>query len=136
MPAVWLMVLGFPGVGVVLGAAVMYGLKQFLPMGWPLFIAGALGFNLIVDLFVVWAQQRVMPSPSAHTPVGRAGRVIAVTASDAARGRGVVDGVKWRVHSRAPLAPGQFFRVVAREGLTLRVEPEDEAGAERVTGGE
>lgn len=126
MAAVWLMILGFPGVGVVLGAAVMYGVEQFLPMGWPLFIAGALGFNLVVDLLVLWGQRRVMPVPTAHTPVGRTGRVVAITGSDGVCGRGVVDGVTWRVQSRLPLAPEQPFRVVARDGLTLRVEPVDD----------
>lgn len=39
-----------------------------------------------------------------------------------------VYGERWLAHTRAALAPGQRIRVVARDGLTLIVEPEKKEG--------
>jgi membrane-bound serine protease (ClpP class) len=42
-----------------------------------------------------------------------------------AHGHVLANGERWKAVSKAPLMPGQRARVVALDGLTLRVEPED-----------
>ena len=53
--------------------------------------------------------------------VGAAGRVLTVGETSWAE----VHGERWRIDSREPLRPGQAIRVLAIDGLTLQVRPDE-----------
>jgi membrane-bound serine protease (ClpP class) len=73
-------------------------------------------------VFVVGAGIRAQRRPSrAGALVGRS--VVALERIDAAGGRVFVEGEYWRAVSREPMEAGQRAVIVARNGLTLQVEP-------------
>jgi membrane-bound serine protease (ClpP class) len=52
--------------------------------------------------------------------IGAAGTVLQW---DGGAGRVLVNGEVWQAHSRQSMAPGARIKVVARDGLSLTVEP-------------
>jgi membrane-bound serine protease (ClpP class) len=79
--------------------------------------------------------QRLRPVTGGEGLIGLAGRVRMAVDPDAP-GQVDVRGEIWRARSLSALAPGTPVRIVGREGLTLTVEPLDEArqGDDRWTG--
>lgn len=124
MPVFWLMFLSLPGVGILLGAGVMYLVSAIVALDVAGFLAGVLALNLLLDLALVRYQQRGLGSPTAHEPVGRVCRVQqADNAVRPVQARVVLDGVRWRALSEQPLETGGRVNVTRRDGLTLHVTP-------------
>lgn len=120
MPAVWLVILSLPGVGILIGLALMYAIGRLITLDWPGFIAGVLAVNLLLDLALVRLHRRGLGSANAHEQIGRVCRVVDAHADHA---RVVLDGMRWRAQSDYPLRAGQHAQVVGRQGLTLKVVP-------------
>lgn len=94
------------------------GLFFFLP--WP--IALALYVPIIGGSLWVYAKVwEAMRRPVTIGPEALIGAEGEVLGSDIAR----VLSETWRVRSSSPLRPGMCVRVLAREGLTLLVEPKE-----------
>lgn len=156
--ALQLLPISYAGLGLVLlGLALMIA-ETFLPSFGVLGIGGivafVLGATLLIDtdvpgfgiplplivgaalasaalLIVVGGMAlRARRSPvvsGREELVGSVGEVID------AEGWAFLHGERWRVRSRLPLAPGQKVRVTAVDGLTLDVEPEAGAPADKST---
>lgn len=124
MPVFWLMVLSLPGVGVLIGAGVMYLVSEVVALDLAGFLAGVLALNLLLDLSLIRFQRRGLGVPSAHDPVGRTARVVHVEETETpVHARIVLDGVRWRAVSDQPLERGAQVSVQRRDGLTLHVTP-------------
>ena len=81
-------------------------------------IAG--GLAVAIGRFAWRAQRRPPIGGPAGTVVGQRGEVRGV---DDGTAEVLVDGALWRARAQEPLRVGQQVRVVARDGLTLVVEP-------------
>ena len=93
-----------------------FGLFFFLP--WP--IALALYLPLLGGSLWMYAKVwEAMRQPVASGPEALIGADGEALGSDTAR----VQSETWRVRCVAPLRPKMRVRVIAREGLTLLVEP-------------
>ncbi len=93
-----------------------------LTVSIPLII-GAAAATAGLAFFVVGAAMQARRRPPALGPeelVGSVGNVIDWQGSS---GKIRLSGEMWNAHSTHPLKPGDTVRVVAREGLTLMVEP-------------
>jgi len=108
------------GAGVLMITRSIPGLDVGLGVIAPIVLALA-GIVLVLARLGLEAQ-RVPPATGADAMVGERGRArTAITA--AADGQVDVRGELWRASSREPIPPGHPIRVVAVNGLTLRVEP-------------
>lgn len=124
MPVFWLMLLSLPGVGILLGSGIMYLVSELIALDLAGFLAGVLALNLLLDLALVRYQRHGLGGANAHEPVGRLCRAQHVDgAALPVRARVVVDGIRWRAVSEAPLEEGARVRVTGRDGLTLHVTP-------------
>jgi len=83
------------------------------------FTASAL---LAALLWLLWRARHSQVVTGAEALIGAT--VLALETIDA-EGWAEMRGERWRVRSTRPLHPGQAARVVARDGLTLHVEPEE-----------
>jgi membrane-bound serine protease (ClpP class) len=83
-----------------------------------------LAIVLVVARLALAARRRPVVS-GAEELLGASGRVLE---ADANGGWARVHGERWRIVSGAPLRTGQPVRVVGRDGLELRVEPDHEPG--------
>jgi membrane-bound serine protease (ClpP class) len=85
--------------------------------------AVSLGFVLLIVRLALASRRRKVVSGREQM----IGAAVAVQDWSGAAGHVLANGERWQAVSAAPLAPGQRARVVALDGLTLRVEP-DTAG--------
>jgi membrane-bound serine protease (ClpP class) len=123
-------VLGIGGVAaLVIGSVILFdpdiAAGYTLPLSFVLALATVSGgLVFFTAWFAVKARRRAVVSGS-EDMVGASG----VALSDFEReGWAQVRGETWRVVSTTPVARGQRLRVAGIEGLTLRVEKEDERG--------
>ena len=115
--------LQLPAIGLLL--AVLLALRHWFGLGWGWF-ALIFGIWLVKDLVLyplVW--QAYDPSPRTHgnTLVGHSGKVVRELAPE---GLVEIHGELWRARLGAgqkSLGEGERVRVVAMEGLLLRVAP-------------
>ena len=122
-------VLGIGGTAAfVLGATILIDTEAApgLAVSWRL-IAGiavaGLAFALLVGRLVLRTRRhRVVAGGEAM--IGSHGEVLDWRG---AHGHVLAHGERWKAESVHALAPGQPVRVVARDGLTLRVEPDERA---------
>ncbi len=89
-------------------------------------IAAALALGALI--FVLWRSRRTPPATGNTGMVGTA-----ATALENMDDEGWVraHGEQWRARTRAPVRRGQTLRIVAVDGLTLVVEPEENGEGER-----
>ena len=122
--------LGIGGVvALVFGSVILFDPEVAAGYTLPLsFVVTLAGGSATVVFFTVWfaLKARRRPVVSGHAEIiGTGGTAL----SDFEReGWAQVRGETWRVVSAAPLARGQKLRVSGIEGLTLRVEPDDQQG--------
>jgi membrane-bound serine protease (ClpP class) len=115
--------LGIGGaVAFVLGAMMTFDTPGYR-LAWPVALGAGLfsvGLFMVVLAMLVRARRR-RPTTGDSALVGARARVI-----DWGEGGGTIEamGEHWRAAGAGPFAPGQSVRVVARDGLTLRVEAE------------
>jgi membrane-bound serine protease (ClpP class) len=108
----------------VLGALLLVAVALLAPGALPWSLLGVVvWFALKLWLFRAHLRR---PAVGVEAMVGRVG-----TASSALTPRGHVhlDGELWEAEALEPVAPGERVRVLAVEGLTLRVAPLGVAGA-------
>jgi membrane-bound serine protease (ClpP class) len=122
--------LGIGGVvALVFGSVILFDPEVAAGYTLPLsFVVTLAAGSATVVFFTVWfvLKARRRPVVSGHAEIiGTGGTAL----SDFEReGWAQVRGETWRVVSAAPLARGQKLRVSGIEGLTLRVEPDDQQG--------
>jgi len=122
--------LGIGGVvALVFGSVILFDPEVAAGYTLPLsFVVTLAGGSATVVFFTVWfaLKARRRPVVSGHAEIiGTGGTAL----SDFEReGWAQVRGETWRVVSATPLARGQKLRVSGIEGLTLRVEPDDQQG--------
>jgi membrane-bound serine protease (ClpP class) len=118
---------GIVGIGgvvaFVIGSLLMFdsGVPGFA-ISWPVVIAAAAasaGF-LFLAIGIVWRAHRRAVVTGEPALIGRIGRVVNWNGD---RGQVHVHGENWQAQSAANLAPGENVRVVARDDLTLIIEP-------------
>ncbi len=112
------------------GGAIAFALGSMLTfdtpgyrLAWPV-VAGATAVSaaLFVLVLAMLVRARRRPVTTGDTSlVGAKAEVIAWTGKE---GEVRALGERWRACADQPLSPGQEVRIVGREGLTLRVEPE------------
>jgi len=124
--------MGILGVGgaiaFVLGAAILVdpdipGFQVSRPMLYGT-AAASLGFVLLILRLAVSSRRRKVVSGREQM----IGSVARVQDWSAGAGHVLAQGERWRAVSGTPLAPGQNARVIALDGLTLHVEPDDSSG--------
>ena len=101
-------------VGVVLALFVF-------PDGWE--VPAIIGFGLleIVETTITWRLSRMWaPRFGPETLIGSTGRAVTDCRPE---GTVRVQSEEWRARCESGVAAGEAVRVVAREGLTLLVEP-------------
>lgn len=134
MPVFWLMFLSLPGVGILIGAGVMFLVSEVVSLNLAGFLAGMLALNLLLDLALIRFQRHGLGTPSAHDPVGRTASVLqADNDGTPVRARVLLDGVRWRAVSHQRLEAGDRVTVQGRDGLTLRVTARGPEGGERAS---
>ncbi len=115
-------VLGIGGlVAFVLGSLMTFDVPGFR-LAWPVVIGAAsvsAGLFFLVLAMLVRARRRPMASGDA-TILGAKAEVIAWSGEE---GEVLTLGEHWRARADRQLTAGQSVRVVSRDGLTLRVEP-------------
>jgi len=122
--------LGIGGVvALVFGSVILFDPEVAAGYTLPLsFVVTLAAGSATVVFFTVWfaLKARRRPVVSGHAEIiGTGGTAL----SDFEReGWAQVRGETWRVVSATPLARGQKLRVSGIEGLTLRVEPDDQQG--------
>ena len=122
--------LGIGGVvALVFGSVILFDPEAAAGYTLPLsFVVTLSAASAAVVFFTVWfaLKARRRPVVSGHAEIiGTGGTAL----SDFEReGWAQVRGETWRVVSTVPLASGQKLRVSGIEGLTLRVEPDDQQG--------
>jgi membrane-bound serine protease (ClpP class) len=79
---------------------------------------------LLLALGVAWKAHRRPVETGDIGLVGRSGRVVSWNGNE---GEVHVFGERWHARALTPLSPGQNVRVVARNDLTLVVEPQAQA---------
>jgi membrane-bound serine protease (ClpP class) len=84
-------------------------------------LAGTAMLEISQTLFWLWYSQRRTIQVGAETLIGRT-----VEVAEECRPYGLVrvQGELWRAHCEDSAVRGERVRIVAREGLTLEVEPE------------
>jgi membrane-bound serine protease (ClpP class) len=121
--------MGILGVGgaisFVLGAAILVdpeipGLEISRPLLYGT-AAASLGFVLLIVRLAMLGRRRKVVS-GREEMIGAAAKV---QDWNGAAGHVFAHGERWKAISAAPLAPGQRVRVIALNGLTLQIEPED-----------
>ena len=121
-------VLGIGGaIAFVLGATILIdtdvpGFGVSLPVIAGIAATG-LGFSLLV-VRLAWRSRKRPVVSGQEAMVGERGTVLDWSGRS---GRVLAAGERWRAESGSPLAPGQHVRVVALDGLVLKVEPEPAA---------
>ena len=122
--------LGIGGVvALVFGSVILFDPEVAAGYSLPLsFVVTLAASSATVVFFTVWfaLKARRRPVVSGHAEIiGTGGTAL----SDFEReGWAQVGGETWRVVSTVPLTSGQKLRVSGIEGLTLRVEPDDQQG--------
>jgi membrane-bound serine protease (ClpP class) len=109
----------------VLGAAILVdpdipGLEVSRPLLYGT-AAASLGFVLLIVRMAMLGRRRKVVS-GREEMIGAAAKVQDWSGSS---GHVLAHGERWKAASTASLAPGQRVRVVALNGLTLQIEPED-----------
>ncbi len=106
--SIFMMDTDVPGYGVNLG--VISGIA---------FSAAAL---LAALVWLVWRARRAHVTTGGEAMVGATVRALEPIEAE---GWAEIHGERWLVHSSSPLQTGQHARVLARQGLTLQVEPQN-----------
>lgn len=127
-------ILGIGGVaGFVLGSLLLFpddvpGLR----LSWPVvaLATAASGAFLILALAAAWRAHRRQVSTGEAALLGSRGQVLNWSGR---RGEVRVMGERWQAASNESFDAGQRVRIVAREGLTLKIEADREEGVQ--TGG-
>jgi len=119
-------ILGIGGtIALVLGATILIDTDMpAFDVSWPL-IAGVASAGL---LFALLAGRAAMTSRGMRKETGREGMIGkrgTVIDWDGHTGHVWALGERWSAVSSAAIVPGKAVRVVAMDGLTLRVEPDD-----------
>ncbi len=113
--------LGLGGIAAfVLGAMLTFDTPGYR-LAWPVVLgATAVSVALLVMVLAMLVRARRLP-PATGDPglIGAEGKVITWSGGE---GEVMALGERWRARADAPLSAGQTVRVVAREGLTLKVE--------------
>src|SRR5690606_23793142 len=121
-------VLGVGGaIAFVLGATILIDTDvPAFEVSWPVMAAvAALGLVLtltVMRLAISSHRRAVVSGP--EDMIGASARVESWSGNT---GYVLTHGERWKAVSAAPLAPGRRARIVGIQGLTLRVEPEDDA---------
>jgi membrane-bound serine protease (ClpP class) len=118
-------VLGIGGVvAFVVGSILMFdtGVPGFA-LSWPVVAAAALASAafFVLAIGAAWRAHRRSVVTGDAALVGHAGEVVSWAGG---KGQVQMPGERWQARAAAPLMPGQRVRVVARDDLTLVVEPE------------
>ena len=113
--------LGLGGIAAfVLGAMLTFDTPGYR-LAWPVVIgAAAVSAALLVLVLAMLVRARRLPAATGDAGlIGAEGKVIAWSQG---QGEVMALGERWRARADRPLSAGQSVRVVAREGLTLKVE--------------
>ena len=103
----------------------------FLPMPWPIVLFAS---ALVFEVFEFWAwkwflrRYRIRVGPEAM--IGTTGKVVSACDPE---GRIRLRGELWKARCEVPVPVGAKVKVLALDGLTLEVEP-DQRHAEMSTG--
>jgi membrane-bound serine protease (ClpP class) len=116
--------LGLGGVvAFVIGSVILIDTE--LP-GFGIPTALILSVAIVSALFIVTITSIAMKTRHRSVVIGEhemVGAVGEVVAADAGGGWALIQGVNWRIVSKAPLRPGQKVRVLTQNGLVLEVAP-------------
>jgi membrane protein implicated in regulation of membrane protease activity len=110
------------------GALAIWILLRFDRLLEPVGIAVVLAIVVAGDIVTLIAMQRLAPTRITVGPgEGPEARGKALTDFESGSGRVSLRGESWEAHCDCaePIRAGTTVRVIARSGLTLRVEPED-----------
>ncbi len=113
------------GIGaILLGLTILVDETTFtVPIAWSV-VLPALATLIGVTVFLTWAAVRAMaetPRGDMRALYGRTARTLTALSPE---GSVLIDGERWHAVADAPIAADQPVRVVASEGLTLKVASE------------
>ena len=123
----WLRFVVLLGLGIMVGAIILFMLSRFYNFGTLEFVLIAVAITLLGDFVVAWNNERAIQQGKVklHNDIlGQAATVIeSFSSTDSGfRGKVALSGERWAANSSAPLTEGETVQVRAREGLVLSVE--------------
>jgi membrane-bound ClpP family serine protease len=115
------------GIGVVVGATILYALSRFYDFGTLEFVLIAIVITVVGDIIYAWNNERAIQQGKVklHNDIlGLEATVIEAFSPAQAgfRGKVTLRGERWAANSSKPLSEGETVHVQSREGMVLSVE--------------
>lgn len=127
--------LGLGGIAAFVIGSILLMDEANSAIAWPL-IGGT---ALVAAGFLLWCVVRLIGVRRRLPQTGReeliGAQATALTDFTSGGGKVLLHGERWQARGNSSIREGAPVRVIALEGLTVRVEPDDSAGADNSTGG-